>query len=45
MHTVLGIGALVVLVAFIIFAFRQGMKVKNPPENVPPERIGRGDIN
>lgn len=36
----LGIPCLVVLVAVIVFGFRQGMKVKRPPEGVPPERIG-----
>jgi hypothetical protein len=41
-ETILGIGALIVLVSFVIFAFRQGMKVKNKPEGVPPEEIGSG---
>ena len=44
MQTILGIGALIALVGFIVFAFRQGMKVKNPPENVPPERITGGGL-
>ena len=44
MQTILGIGALIVLVSFIVFAFRQGMKVKNRPENVPPERISGGGL-
>jgi hypothetical protein len=38
METLLGIGALVVLIVFIVFAFRQGMKVRNKPEGVPPEQ-------
>jgi hypothetical protein len=33
----LGIGSLIVIVSFIVFAFRQGMKVKRPPQGVPPE--------
>ena len=37
-ETLLGIGAFVVLATFIVFAFRQGMKVKKEPEGVPPER-------
>ena len=42
METILGIGALVVIVVFIVFAFRQGLKVKNKPEGVPPQRIDGG---
>jgi hypothetical protein len=41
-ETILGIGALIVLVGFIWFAFRQGMKVRRPPEGVPPEHTGGG---
>ena len=41
-ETILGIGALVVIVVFIVFAFRQGLKVKNKPEGVPPQRIDGG---
>ena len=41
-ETILGIGALVVIVVFIVFAFRQGLKVKNKPEDVPPQRIDGG---
>ena len=36
----LGIPLLVLIVGFIVFAFRQGLKVKRLPESVPPERIG-----
>ncbi|MFL5222745.1 MAG: hypothetical protein ACJ8CH_04600 [Microvirga sp.] len=36
----LGIPLLVLIVGFIVFAFRQGLKVRRPPEGVPPERIG-----
>jgi hypothetical protein len=43
-ETILGLGALVVLVGFIAFAFRQGSKVKRPPEGVPPERTGGGSL-
>jgi hypothetical protein len=39
-ETILGIGALIVLAGFIFFAFRQGMRVKGRPENVPPEETG-----
>jgi hypothetical protein len=38
LETLLGIGAFVVLAAFIVFAFRKGMKVKKEPEGVPPEQ-------
>ena len=41
-ETILGIGALIVLVGFAVFAFRQGMKVRNKPEGVPPEETGTG---
>jgi len=37
---VLGAASLIVLVSFIVFAFRQGEKVKNPPEGTPPETTG-----
>ena len=33
----LGIGCLILFVAFVVFAFRQGMKVRRRPEGVPPE--------
>ncbi len=33
----LGIICLILFVAFVTFAFRQGMKVRRPPEGVPPE--------
>ena len=42
MDTILGIGALMAILVFIVFAFRQGFKVKNKPEGVPPERIDGG---
>jgi hypothetical protein len=35
--TWLGIGCLLLIVVFVVFAFRQGMKVKKKPEGVPPE--------
>ena len=38
----LGIPLLVLIVGFIVFAFRQGLKVRRPPEGVPPERINPG---
>ena len=34
----LGIPLLVLVIGFIVFAFRQGLKVRGPPEGVPPER-------
>jgi hypothetical protein len=40
--TWLGVTCLVLLaglLAFVIFAFRQGLKVRRLPENVPPERL------
>jgi len=41
-ETILGIGALIVIAVFVVFAFPQGLKVKNKPEGVPPERIDGG---
>jgi hypothetical protein len=41
-ETILGIGALIVIAVFVVFAFRQGLKVRNKPEGVPPERIDGG---
>jgi len=36
--TWLGLSCLAATVGFIVFAFRQGMKVRRPPEGVPPEQ-------
>ena len=33
----IGIPCLVFLVRFVLFAFRQGMPVRNPPEVVPTD--------
>jgi hypothetical protein len=38
METILGIGALVVIVAFAVFAFRKGLSVK--PSDDPPGPSG-----
>jgi hypothetical protein len=35
----LGIPLLVLVVSFIVFAFRQGFKVRRPVEGSPPERL------
>jgi hypothetical protein len=35
-ETILGIGALIAILVFIVFAFRKGMQVKPDPENKPP---------
>jgi hypothetical protein len=35
----LGITLLVLVGGFIVFAFRQGLKVRRPAEGSPPERI------
>ena len=43
-EAILGIGALIVIAVFIGFTFRQGLKVKNKPEGVPPERIDGGGL-
>jgi hypothetical protein len=40
--TFLAILGLLALIAFIVFAFRQGYKVKKPPEGTPPENYGGG---
>ena len=37
--TFIGIVGGIGLVSFIIFAFRQGLKVRSRPEGVPPEQI------
>ena len=31
-ETLLGIGSVIILVAFVFFAFRQGMKIKRPDD-------------
>jgi hypothetical protein len=33
----LGITCLLLIVAFVAFAYRQGTKVKKKPEGIPPE--------
>jgi hypothetical protein len=38
--SVLSIAALIVLVGFIVFAFRKGDKVRKRPEGTPPDRTG-----
>jgi hypothetical protein len=38
----LGIPCLILIAGFIVFAFRQGLKVRRPPEGVPPEQTGTG---
>jgi hypothetical protein len=35
-ETILGIGALIVILVFVVFAFPRGMQVKPDPENKPP---------
>jgi TM2 domain-containing membrane protein YozV len=40
----IGIPLLLLFAGFLVFAFRQGMQVKNKPEGVPPERIGNNII-
>jgi hypothetical protein len=42
--TILGICSLIVLIAVIVFAFRQGQQVRKPPEGVPPEHTGGGSL-
>jgi hypothetical protein len=32
----------VLLLTFIVFAFRQGLKVSSDPEGIPPESTGGG---
>jgi hypothetical protein len=38
----LGLGALLLIAIFVVFAFRQSMKVKKPPEGTPPEQWPHG---
>jgi hypothetical protein len=40
--TLFGVAAGFGLLAFVIFAFRQGLQVKEPPENLPPDRTNGG---
>jgi len=35
--TWLGLSCFAAMVAFIVFTFRQGMKISQPPEGAPPE--------
>jgi hypothetical protein len=35
--TWLGLSCLALIVGVAVFAFRQGQKVKSPPQGVPPE--------
>jgi hypothetical protein len=35
--TWLGVTCLAIIVAVVVFAFRQGQKVKGPAQGVPPE--------
>jgi hypothetical protein len=38
----LGFASLVLIVGVVYFAFRQGEKVRKPPEGTPPEHTGGG---
>jgi hypothetical protein len=38
--TLLGIAAIVAIVAFVVFAFRQGQGVKRRPQGTPPDNTG-----
>jgi hypothetical protein len=38
--SVLGFAALIAMIGFIVFAFRQGEKVKNPAEGTPMNHSG-----
>jgi hypothetical protein len=40
--SILGLLCLIVIIAFAVFAFRQGQKVRKAPEGVPPERTDAG---
>jgi O-antigen ligase len=40
MSILFGIVGLIALVAFIVFAFRQALKVKKKPEGTPPDYSG-----
>ncbi len=37
MQQLLGLVLLIAIIAFVVFAFRQGQKVKRPPRGVPPD--------
>jgi hypothetical protein len=43
--TILGILSLIVLLSVIVFAFRQGQKVRKSPQGVPPEETGGGTFH
>ena len=38
--TLLGTLGIVALLGFIVFAFRQGDKVRRPPQGTPPDSTG-----
>jgi hypothetical protein len=40
--SILGLVSLLALVSVIVFAFRQGEKVRKAPEGVPPEHTSGG---
>jgi hypothetical protein len=40
LHAWIGIPAGIFLLAFIVFAFRQGLQVTRRPEGTPPEETG-----
>jgi hypothetical protein len=42
--TILGIGSLIVVITVIVYGFRQGQKVRRPPEGVPPDRFQGGNL-
>jgi|tagenome__1003787_1003787.scaffolds.fasta_scaffold20142449_2 hypothetical protein len=39
----IGIPGSILLIAAILYGFRQGMKVTRDPEGAPPETFGSGD--
>jgi len=38
--SVLGITAVIALLSFVVFSFRQGDKVRNEPKGTPQDRTG-----
>ena len=42
--SILGLLCLIAVVAFAVFAVRQGQKVKRLPEGVPPEQTSGGTL-
>jgi hypothetical protein len=43
--SILGVLCLIAIIAFVVFAFGQGQKVRKRSEGVPPEETGGGTFH